>query len=259
MFGRAEEKFPLGLDLTPDVKVSRLHGRIWFENDAWCMEDGNSSRGRRLKDVEIKERGKEQLRVDEIIEVGDSKLEIESLEPASFAQASFLEVGTALVAHEGSSGLEVAISQVVDATDFGVAPLAAEGETARRLKMICDLPIQFCTKTDLGTLLPAIVDRLAELIPKGASWAVVLRGLEAHVLLLKAHNVIREPKLSETLPRRAMTDHKAFIWEKHIEANLSMSIVQNQIDVGMYAPLLWQDKALGVICGGGLQAGTSFT
>lgn len=259
MFGRAEEKFPLGLDLTPDVKVSRLHGRIWFENDAWWIEDRNSSRGTRLNDVEIKETGKHQLRLHDIIEVGDTKLEIESLEAASVAQASFLEVGTALVAHEGSRGLEVAISQVVDATDFGVAPLAAEGETARRLKMICDLPIQFCTKTDLGTLLPAIVARLAELIPKRASWAVVLRDLETDVLLLKAHNVIREPHLSETLARRAMTDHKAFIWQKNIEGDVSMSIVQNRIDGGMYAPLLWQGKALGVICGGALNAETSFT
>src|SRR6266852_3923945 len=260
MFGRAEEKFPIGLDLTPDAKVSRLHGRIWFENDAWWIEDRNSSRGTRLNAVEIKETGKHQLRLHDIIEVGDTKLEIESLEAASVGgQTNFLEVGSALIAHEGSSGLEVAISQVVDATDFGVAPLVAEGETARRLKLICDLPIQFCTQTNLETLLPAIVDRLAELIPKGASWAVVLRDLETDVLLLKAHNVIREPKLSETLARRAMTDHKAFIWEKHIEANLSMSIVQNQIDVGMYAPLLWQDKALGVICGGALKAETSFT
>src|SRR5450759_3764084 len=68
VFGRAEEKFPLGLDLTPDVKVSRLHGRIWFENDAWWIEDRNSSRGTRLNDVEIKERGKHQLRVHDIIE-----------------------------------------------------------------------------------------------------------------------------------------------------------------------------------------------
>jgi pSer/pThr/pTyr-binding forkhead associated (FHA) protein len=27
------------------VKVSRQHGRIWFENDAWWIEDRNSSRG----------------------------------------------------------------------------------------------------------------------------------------------------------------------------------------------------------------------
>src|SRR3984893_19004217 len=44
-----------------------------------------------------------------------------------------------------------------------------------------------------------------------------------------------------------------------MQADLSMSTVQNQIDGGIYAPLLWQEKALGVICGGALNAETSFT
>ena len=260
MFGRAEDKFPIGLDLTPDARISRRHGRIWFEDDAWWIEDRNSSRGTQLNHVEIKGKGKHQLRLHDIIEVGDTKLEIESLEPVSVdRRTSFLEVGTALITSEESAGAQVAIAQVVDATALGVAPLVAEGETARQLKIICDLPIQFCTKANLETLLPVIVDRLAELIPKNASWAVVLRDPETNVLLLKAHNVIREPNLSETLARRAMTDHKAFIWKKSIDPDLSMSIVQNPIDVGMYAPLLWQDKALGVICGGALKAEAGFT
>src|ERR1700756_419067 len=99
MFGRAEGKFPIGLDLTPDMKVSRLHGRIWFENNSWWIEDRSSSGGTRLNDVEIKETGKHQLRLHDIIEVGDTKLEIESLEAASVGgQTNFLEVGSALVA-----------------------------------------------------------------------------------------------------------------------------------------------------------------
>jgi adenylate cyclase len=94
------------------------------------------------------------------------------------------------------------------------------------------------------------VDRLVEIIPKTASWAVVLCDPETDALLLKAHNAVRQPNLSETLARRAMTEHKAFIWKKSVEADVCMSIMQNQIAVGMYAPLLWQGKALGVICGG---------
>src|SRR5260370_10518499 len=95
-FGRAEEKFPIGLDLTPDAKVSRLHGRIWFEDGAWWIEDRNSSRGTRLNDVEIKETGKHQLRLHDIIRVGDTTLEIEYLEPVSVdRQTSILELGTA--------------------------------------------------------------------------------------------------------------------------------------------------------------------
>jgi adenylate cyclase len=260
VFGRAEDKFPIGLDLTPDAKVSRLHGRIWFEDTVWWIEDRNSSRGTRLNDVEIKGQGKQQLHLHDSIEVGDTTMAIESLGVGSAGgQTSFLEVGTALVATEESPGSEVAIAQDVDATDLGVAPLVAEGESARRLKIICDLPIEFCAKTKMETLLPSIVDRLVEVIPKKASWAVVLRDPETDALLLKAHNDCREPTLSETLARRAMTEHKAFIWKKNVEGDVSMSIMQNQIDVGMYAPLLWREKALGVICGGARTLETNFT
>ncbi len=260
IFGRAEDKFPIGLDLTPDAKVSRLHGRIWFEDGVWWIEDRNSSRGTRLNDVEIKAAGKHQLKLHDVIGVGETRMEIESLEVGydGGGRTSFLEVGTELEANEDTGGSGVAIAQDLDATDLGVAPLVAEGEIARRLKIICDLPIEFCAKTKLETLLPSIVERLAEVIPKRASWAVVLRDPETDALLLKAHNVIRVPNVSETLARRAMTEHKAFIWKKNVEIDVSVSIVQNEIAMGMYAPLVWQEKALGVICVVALDAATTF-
>jgi len=259
-FGRAEDKFAIGLDLTPDARVSRMHGRIWFEDEAWWIEDRNSSRGTRLNKVDIKGKGKQRLQLNDVLEVGDTTLEIQSLEVGSVGgQTSFLEEGTALLPSEESVTSGVAIAQDIDATDLGVAPLVAEGEMARQLKAICDLPIEFCGKTKLESLLPAIVERLVEIIPKSASWAVVLRDPETDELLLKSHNSVREPSLSETLARRAMTERKAFIWKKNAAGNMNMTIVQKQIDVGMYAPLLWQEKALGVICSGTVKEETSFT
>jgi adenylate cyclase len=56
-----------------------------------------------------------------------------------------------------------------------------------------------------------------------------------------------------------MNEQKAFIWERNVEADVSMSIVQNPIDIGMYAPLLWQGEALGVVCGGALKDESMFT
>jgi adenylate cyclase len=56
-----------------------------------------------------------------------------------------------------------------------------------------------------------------------------------------------------------MSEQKAFIWKRNIEADVSMSVVQNPVDIGMYAPLLWQGEALGVVCGGALKADSTFT
>jgi adenylate cyclase len=260
MFGRAEEKFPIGLDLTPDQKVSRLHGRIWYENDVWWIEDRNSSRGTRVNDVEIKGLGKQRLHLHDVVTAGETTLSIESFElAASLAQTNYLELGSALQPQVDAPSPQVAIAQDVDAT-VRIAPLqGAEDESSRRLKVICDLPLQFCAKTKLESLLPAIVDRLVEVIPKGQSWAVVLHDPQTDALLLKAHNFTREPYLSETLARRSMSEQKAFIWKRNIEADVSMSVVQNPVDIGMYAPLLWQGEALGVVCGGALKAESIFT
>ena len=51
----------------------------------------------------------------------------------------------------------------------------------------------FAAKQTWKRLLPAIVDGLAELFRKSASWAVVLRDPETDALLLKAHNSSASP------------------------------------------------------------------
>ena len=58
IFGRSEEKLPIILDLSPDQRVSRMHGRIWEEDGLCWVEDLDSSRGTQINGVEIKGRGK---------------------------------------------------------------------------------------------------------------------------------------------------------------------------------------------------------
>src|ERR1700694_4939882 len=97
MFGRAEEKFRIGLDLAPDPKVSRLHGRIWFEDDHWWIEDLTSSHGTVLNDREIKGQGRNQLQLQDVIQAGETVMRIESLDPpAALVETNYLESGAAL-------------------------------------------------------------------------------------------------------------------------------------------------------------------
>ena len=77
VFGRAEEKWPIILDLSPDQEVSRLHGRIWEEECLFWIEDLNSSRGTQLNGIEKKGLGKRQLQPDDSILVGQTTLKIE--------------------------------------------------------------------------------------------------------------------------------------------------------------------------------------
>jgi adenylate cyclase len=125
--------------------------------------------------------------------------------------------------------------------------------------MVRDLPFQFATKTTLQSLLPAIVDQLVDMTPTGESWALVLREQGTDALLLKAHHYVRRTYLSETLLRRAMSERKAFVWKRDAEVEVSRSMAQRGMEIGMYAPLLWQGEALGAICVGGQSSQAAFT
>jgi adenylate cyclase len=262
VFGRSEEKLPIILDLNPDLRVSRMHGRIWEEDGVYWIEDLNSSRGTRLNGIEIKGLGKQRLQQEDEFIAGQTVLRVDFAENRDmFRQTNYLENGTFLLPEKHHAESGVAIAKDIDATAVEpTGPIDSYGdETARRLKMVCELPFQFATKTTLETLLPAIVDQLVELLPNGESWALVLREPKTDELLLKAYHYVQHIYLSETLLRRAMAECKAFIWKKSTAVEMSGSIAQSGIEVGMYAPLVWQGESLGAICAGARNAETVFS
>lgn len=247
VLGRAHENSPPLLDLSPYVKISRVHAKVWKEDGAFWIEDSRSTHGSPLNGVEIKGTGKQLIHTGDQIVAGDTTLRIESLEPEdSFAQTNYLEFGAKLPADEHREDLGVKIAHDLDATDFDPAPPIDSGNAgALRLKLICELPLQFAAKTELRDLLPTIVDRLVDLIPNAENWALALRDPKTNALLLKAHRSRQRPHISETLSRRAMDERKAFIWNKTVPGDVSGTILQSAINTGMYAPLLWQDEAFG--------------
>lgn len=244
LLGRAHENSSPLLDLSPDTKVSRLHARIWQTDGCHWIEDLDSSRGTLLNNVEIKGEGRKRINVGDVIVAGETNLRVQSLEAGDErTETNYLEIGASLSQSERPSDSNVNIARDVDATNFDVADTEA-----LRLKLVCELPLQFAAKTELVDLLPMIVDRLAELIPHAESWALALRDAQTNALLLKAYRSKHDPHLSETLSRRAMAEHKAFIWNRPISGDVSRTILQSAIITGMYAPLLWQGEAFGVIC-----------
>jgi adenylate cyclase len=262
IFGRSEEKVPVILDLTPDQRVSRMHGRIWKEDGIYWIEDLNSTRGTQLNGVEIKRRGKQKLHAEDSIVAGQTTLRVEFDDAnAATNRTNYLEKGTFLLPEMRHAESGMAIANDIDASDVeSLLPSDCSGDdAARRLQMVCDLPFQLATKTKLETLLPAIVDQLVGAIPNGESWALVLLDPETDALLLKAYRSKQHTYLSETLLRRAMTESKAFIWHKSTAGDVTGSVVQSGIEVGMYAPLVWQGQALGVICAGARNPNVSFT
>src|SRR5579863_2359815 len=120
MIGRPSEKSASVLDLSPDQKVSRLHGRIWQENGCYWIEDLKSGRGILLNNVEIKGQGKKKIQAGDVIVVGDTTIQVESLGPPApvTAQTNFLEAGTNLLPDAPREQIDVNIIHELDATCF---------------------------------------------------------------------------------------------------------------------------------------------
>jgi adenylate cyclase len=252
IIGRVEDRSGRSLDLTPDNGVSRLHARIWQANGCYWIEDLNSTGGTKLNGIEIKSQGQKEVQTGNVILAGQTTLRLVSLEDDSFLRkTNYLEFGENLVPREAQVPEKVDIGQRLDATIFSALPIEKASEMMlRRLQKITDIPLKFGAKLQLETLLPAIVEELVDIIPTGESWALVLREPGTDALLLKAYHHYKQPYLSETLARRAITERKAFIWRRTAETDVTGTIVQNSMATGMYAPLLWQGEALGVICAG---------
>jgi adenylate cyclase len=114
------------------------------------------------------------------------------------------------------------------------------------MALLCELPLQFGAETRLDELLQTVVKRLLEVIPGAKRGALLLRDRVTGQLLLKAHLPAGEPALSVTLARRAMERREGFLWWKGEKPTVSQ--LEYHMQSGMYAPLVWQGEAFGVVC-----------
>jgi len=127
----------------------------------------------------------------------------------------------------------------------------------RRLALLYDLPLQFARQTHLDALFQTIVARLVDVIPGAMRSALLLKDRTTDRLLLRAHLPVGAPAVSLTLAQQAIEKREGFIWQRG-EAEVSSSHIEHRIESGMYAPLLWQGAALGVVCVDNCDSGSAF-
>jgi adenylate cyclase len=251
IFGRTEEKLPVTLDLSPDLSVSRVHGRIWQADGSCWIEDLDSSGGTFLNGNEIKGRGIQCLRANDLVLVGQTRLRVDLSEKFGIQQTHYLEQGIFLLPEKrgGESGIEV--TKKVDpagADSSGFADF--ENVSPHRLQGICNLPFQLASRTTLDLLVPSIVEQLTEIIPAAQNWALVLRDQDSGTLVLKAFRHVHEPYLNEGLLQKVIAECKGVHWRRHLTAPGSAAESPSGVTCGIYAPLLWHGDALGTLCVG---------
>ncbi len=224
------------LDLSPDLAVSRPHARISFDNGSYWIEDLGSNRGTKVDEDEIKGRGKLPLRERSRICIGETMLFVEP--PSMIENATISPI---LQAKEPAA----LIARGVEATP---STLAAAETAGRHARLLYELLLQSSAGGSLDALFQTAVERLVAALTAAERGALLLKAPSAG-LLLKAHLPPGDPSVSTTLAEHAMTCGGGFIWQRADEASANpISVLANQIETGIYAPLTWRGETFGVLC-----------
>jgi adenylate cyclase len=140
------------------------------------------------------------------------------------------------------------ISVVIDAAQSPMITASDELRTAERLALFYDLPLQFGLEVEHCALLNTVLAKIVEVVPGAERAALLVRDRKSDALLLQAHIPPGDPAVSLTLAERAIRGKEGFIWNRHIEDDLTPSLSEQRSEAGMYVPLVWRGDALGVIC-----------
>ncbi len=228
VIGRYSDLGMTELDLTPDTNVSRRHARLTMEDGGLWIEDLGSRFGTKLNGEDIKERGKQSLKAGDILKFGDSTIQFEFFGGAVDA--------------DGDGSLNITAS--IDAKDTGLAFQKGAGEFNKKL---LEFPLELAAETKLESVLQLTVQRAVALIPSAERGALLLCARDSDALLLSAYVSSGQPSVSETLARRALSRGEGFIWSRTVEGDIAKSVKRHEIESGMYAPLVWNGKPLGVL------------
>ena len=246
--GRPNPYIPPDLDLAPDITVSRTHARI-YERDGWFwIEDLASKYGTLVNGV--KQEVKRRLNPDDAIRIGETDLKVEY--PPDFkreepvpARAPKPEWDKPAVEENASIRIDTELS-LADASLLRVAENS--GFTRQRLGLLLELPMQFAAKQDVSSVLQHTVDSLVRALRGADRGAAVLRNLDNNRLDIAAWSGSEQPAVSSSLCFKAMSEGRALIWRRTVDGVSSESMQRLEIKTGMYAPMIWQDRALGVLC-----------
>jgi hypothetical protein len=202
-----------GLDLTPDLRVSRTHARLWFESGRFWIEDLDSRHGTRLSGTEIRGRGAVPLPPGVEIQVGESTWILASPEWHRLRGTALyvdLEVAPRVNCSLVHSGLPV-VRRVI------VRNPAREVSRASALLVVC---------RDLAASLSLAVDA----IPPAASLEFPAPSLKFDMQLLEAQSETCYTRLEVSLDGRALQGARIPLeilpsnaWSSHPDDSLSLA------------------------------------
>ncbi|MFN0126760.1 MAG: adenylate/guanylate cyclase domain-containing protein [Verrucomicrobiales bacterium] len=235
-----------GIVLTGE-DVSRRHARLTVGEGCYWVQDLGSATGTHVDGALLE--GVRRYSGMLTLHCGSAKLTIQSDTPDAKPPV-------------GKSAGAIAKGRITaraDAAVRGQLPVAGlASQMALRLQMLYDLPLQFASETELPRLYSLILDRVIDLIPGANRGALLIIEHSTNKLAVRASLPSQDPPISRTLVRRAAEEQQGFIWSDEAEAEVAPSMIRLSIRTGMYVPLLWKGRTIGVLCVDNQERGNAF-
>jgi adenylate cyclase len=255
VLGRPRPGVHVDIDLSPDLRVSRPHARISLADGEYWIEDLGSANGTEVDGQSIKGKGKLRLAPGQRVRISDTTIEVEIPVTEPGHDTGWAVNDSTLVdTHE----TRLDIAELIDAAAPVFEPgQAIDPDRAQALALLYELPLQFGEQTELDTLFQTIIERLVTIIPAASRGALLLEDPATGELLLRAHVPPGQPSVSMTLASRTMARRQGFIWRQGLDPSQSQFL--HRIKAGMYVPLIWKGRVMGVACVDNSDGGTIFT
>lgn len=253
VLGRPRDGVHVDIDLTPDLRVSRPHARISLIDGAYWVEDLESANGTEVEGTPIKGMGKVRFNPGERIRISETILEVEN--PSAHLNTSWAHHDSTLI-DTPSPQVEIVESTSV-AQAFDKPGKGIDQGRVKDLALLYELPIRIGEEENFERLLQLMIDALVNVIPGAGRGALLLEDAISGELLLKVHSPASRPSIDMALATRAMTLREGFIWRTRVDHDSEK--LANQIDSGMYVPLTWKRRVLGVAYVDNDDAGSPFS
>jgi adenylate cyclase len=167
-------------------------------------------------------------------------------EPDDVARVAVAGLSGGIEALESSgeaidSGADITVLETIDARERVSAP-----DVNERFAALCELAWESGTEQPLEEMLQKVLSELLRLVPAAERGVILVRDRTTGGWMLKAHSSPGTPRLSMTSVRQASEQKRGFHWRRG--EDLSRSQKEENLEAGIYAPMLANDEVFGVIC-----------
>ncbi|MDP6112470.1 MAG: FHA domain-containing protein, partial [Planctomycetota bacterium] len=268
-----------------EPRSSKKHFRVILEEGEFVLEDLKSTNGTHLNGDKVT---REVLNVGDAIRIGQTHLEFlaekpdEDMASDAFQQQDELPplqsyetvatqvqpIGEVSLVQSPANLQDILLQDVREGLNISEASTESEMKRlVKRMETIQEVSKQISNLQDFDALLEIVMERLFDVFPKAERGYVLMgesveAGLETRIVRMRSGES-EQVEISQTLVSTAMNEKRALLYSEEQseegDFDAAVSLAQFQIRSMMCAPLISQEKVLGVLTIDSIQTGIGFT